>query len=836
MNNSRLNAFKKENILISPIYKLNNILKRRKSTLEDQTSAGSLSEASVINNMKNNKPNKSISIVNSPLLLKNFSPNKIQIKNYLKNVVKNDILTGNNTNNYSREISNFESHENFSNLKSRNKIFLKNLKNHNIKSTNNLKPINSLNNFEMKIQKILKKHKINPENKKQSFSPNLLIKSTDITKKRYYFGFMNSEKSSLIDENNEKNVDIKNKLLLSEKKHNISLSINKKKIPPIKLNKKRRIKYTIDQLLKKKFKNINEKKFLFKTIQNQKKKLKPLKINSKLPEVKKKITFQDKLIRNNRKIGFKSLSNSNLKSQSEKDLINLKPSSFRNPLKKKSSKSMKSVKFKETPVNISILLEKKKTIRDEKRKKTEKKLSMKKMNESQYGYNFEDEENDSIIEYEDDYFNTDSEEEKKKKKILKEKKKFRIRISSSTLILSKQIIKSYEYFNLKKQEKKFLIKLHPENLLIKKAMTSNYSQILTNTKTYIYNKIKPKEQNTIKNFKYTEEMFITSNHDKKDMIEFAKINKNDIYGYKEYRNMGLNFATAFHLMNLYIPMSPQIIANFLSAKPEQKDKDYKYLFRSSKNLRKRKSLPDISLQILYDFLVVSQENLIFYQKFIYRDYGILLFDNFEDILKQINESDEEKDNESDFRKTLRSPRKKKRKVHLEILRKKPFFKMEGKQRQIMVSLLDDFIKSEDETIRVLVENIQLMLTHNSPKLVQTIIMLFDYCIRNQSYTLFIRFHHRYHNYFDLDTPDHFYNGDTLLIKATKNNCKIIVKYLLEKGANPNIKNDFGNTAMHYALSYKYFNIADILRKNGGREDIENKKGLIPWECVNGTCD
>ena len=42
--------------------------------------------------------------------------------------------------------------------------------------------------------------------------------------------------------------------------------------------------------------------------------------------------------------------------------------------------------------------------------------------------------------------------------------------------------------------------------------------------------------------------------------------------------------------------------------------------------------------------------------------------------------------------------------------------------------------------------------------------------------------------------------------------------------------------MHYALSYKYFNIADILRKKGGREDIENKKGLIPWECVNGTCD
>ena len=39
--------------------------------------------------------------------------------------------------------------------------------------------------------------------------------------------------------------------------------------------------------------------------------------------------------------------------------------------------------------------------------------------------------------------------------------------------------------------------------------------------------------------------------------------------------------------------------------------------------------------------------------------------------------------------------------------------------------------------------------------------------------------------------------------------------------------------MHYAISFKYFDIADLLKKNGAREDITNYKGLIPWECVNG---
>ena len=106
--------------------------------------------------------------------------------------------------------------------------------------------------------------------------------------------------------------------------------------------------------------------------------------------------------------------------------------------------------------------------------------------------------------------NTDSEEEKKKR-IQKERKKFRSRISSSTLIFSKQIIKSYEFVNISPNDKKFIASLHPDNLCIKKLMTSNYNQILLKTKNYINEKIKIKEKDYIKKFSYTTEMFITKN-------------------------------------------------------------------------------------------------------------------------------------------------------------------------------------------------------------------------------------------------------------------------------------------------------------------------------------
>ena len=37
--------------------------------------------------------------------------------------------------------------------------------------------------------------------------------------------------------------------------------------------------------------------------------------------------------------------------------------------------------------------------------------------------------------------------------------------------------------------------------------------------------------------------------------------------------------------------------------------------------------------------------------------------------------------------------------------------------------------------------------------------------------------------------------------------------------------------MHYAISQKYFSLADILTKFGAKEDIKNMFGLTPWECI-----
>ena len=75
-------------------------------------------------------------------------------------------------------------------------------------------------------------------------------------------------------------------------------------------------------------------------------------------------------------------------------------------------------------------------------------------------------------------------------------------------------------------------------------------------------------------------------------------------------------------------------------------------------------------------------------------------------------------------------------------------------------------------------------------------------------------------------------GNTLLNVAVQCGFKNIVSYLLYLGANPNTQNFKLNTPLHYALSYQYFDIADILLKNGAKEEFQNEEGLTAWQCVN----
>ncbi len=137
-------------------------------------------------------------------------------------------------------------------------------------------------------------------------------------------------------------------------------------------------------------------------------------------------------------------------------------------------------------------------------------------------------------EYEDSG-TTDSEEEKYKRKILREK----MRNNRNSLIgLSKQIIKSYEFFTVSKKDKQFLIELYPENFSDKKLELSDYSNILNNSRDYIQSKVNIKQKEYIKNFKYSIKDFqINFNDNLIDEIFENELKKVQILLFSKFLNV-----------------------------------------------------------------------------------------------------------------------------------------------------------------------------------------------------------------------------------------------------------------------------------------------------------
>ena len=75
-------------------------------------------------------------------------------------------------------------------------------------------------------------------------------------------------------------------------------------------------------------------------------------------------------------------------------------------------------------------------------------------------------------------------------------------------------------------------------------------------------------------------------------------------------------------------------------------------------------------------------------------------------------------------------------------------------------------------------------------------------------------------------------GYTFLNTSLRYNCKKeIIEYLIKCGSNPNISDNRGNTPLHYALSHKNFQVVNLLIKFGAEENIENRFGLCPWQCI-----
>lgn len=73
------------------------------------------------------------------------------------------------------------------------------------------------------------------------------------------------------------------------------------------------------------------------------------------------------------------------------------------------------------------------------------------------------------------------------------------------------------------------------------------------------------------------------------------------------------------------------------------------------------------------------------------------------------------------------------------------------------------------------------------------------------------------------------HGNTMLNLAAQNGNLKICKYLMMKGANPNHQNHQGQTAAHFAIAYKFFDLSTWLFENGADDQLENKFGLSPYD-------
>jgi ankyrin repeat protein len=95
--------------------------------------------------------------------------------------------------------------------------------------------------------------------------------------------------------------------------------------------------------------------------------------------------------------------------------------------------------------------------------------------------------------------------------------------------------------------------------------------------------------------------------------------------------------------------------------------------------------------------------------------------------------------------------------------------------------------------------------------------------------LFAEYFNNNYRRIDINSVDE--DGNTFLILSIKQGLNFVTKILVEKGVDVNIQNKEGNTALHYALSGKNFDVADLLKKYGAKEDCYNSMGYTPWDCV-----
>jgi len=70
-------------------------------------------------------------------------------------------------------------------------------------------------------------------------------------------------------------------------------------------------------------------------------------------------------------------------------------------------------------------------------------------------------------------------------------------------------------------------------------------------------------------------------------------------------------------------------------------------------------------------------------------------------------------------------------------------------------------------------------------------------------------------------------GGTPLHTAADRGYLRIVEFLLEHGANPNMKNNYGSTPLHYAAMYGYPEVVELLLEHGANPNIQSNYGSTP---------
>ena len=76
------------------------------------------------------------------------------------------------------------------------------------------------------------------------------------------------------------------------------------------------------------------------------------------------------------------------------------------------------------------------------------------------------------------------------------------------------------------------------------------------------------------------------------------------------------------------------------------------------------------------------------------------------------------------------------------------------------------------------------------------------------------------------------HSNTLLILAAQQGSKRLCKFLLRRGADMNVQNNVGNTALHFCYAYNHNELGEYLKSKGAHDNMLNIDGLTCYEGLN----